>query len=116
LLRFEEVLVEILGVLERFLHRLLGDLVEHHPAHLVFFPSRRWAMCHAIASPSRSGSGARKHGFLALRGLAELGDDLRLAVDDRVLGLEVVLDVHAELALRQVDDVPDGRLHLVVAP
>ena len=31
-------------------------------------------------------------------------------------GVEVVLDVDAELALRQVDDVPDRRLHLVVAP
>src|SRR5262249_13543693 len=53
--------------------------------------------------------------LLALRRLAQLGDDLPLAVNDLILGGEILLDVDAELALGQIDDVPHRRLHLVVA-
>jgi hypothetical protein len=70
------------------------------------------AMCQAMASPSRSGSGASKHPRRPLgRGL-DLRDDLLLAVDDDVLGLEIVLDIDADGGLGQVLDVSDGGLHL----
>ena len=49
-----------------------------------------------------------------LRRLLELGDDLAALGDDDVLGLEIVLDVDAELALRQVPDVAHGGHDLVV--
>jgi len=52
--------------------------------------------------------------FFVFRGLLELLDDLALAVDDGVLGLEVVLDVDAELRLGQVDDVADRRFDRIV--
>jgi hypothetical protein len=52
--------------------------------------------------------------LLVLGRLLDLVEDLRLALDDVVLGREVVLDVDPELRLGQVHHVPDRRLHEVV--
>ena len=74
------------------------------------------AMCQAIASPSRSGSGASST-RPAMRGRRlDLRQHLLLRLDDDVLGLEAVLDVDAHLLARQILDVPDRRLHDVAAP
>ena len=70
-------------------------------------------MCQAMASPSRSGSVARKTLSAPCGGLLELVEHLLLALDDLVLGLEAVLHVHAHLALGQVLDVAHGGLHRV---
>src|SRR6185369_11970173 len=59
--------------------------------------------------------GGQEDVLLVLRRLLDLREDGRLALDDVVLGFEVVLDVDAELRLREVHDVADRRLHLVVA-
>ncbi len=45
-----------------------------------------------------------------LGGLLEFFDDLFLAGDDAVLGLESVFDINAQLFLGQVPHVPHGRL------
>ena len=49
----------------------------------------------------------------ALGGLLQLRERLGLALDGDVLGLEPVLDVHAELPRGQVADVADRGLHVV---
>ena len=61
LLRLVEVAVELLRVADGLLHRALGDLVEQHAVDVALGARCRWfsAMCQAMASPSRSGSGAR---------------------------------------------------------
>src|SRR5262249_37668004 len=50
----------------------------------------------------------------ALRRGAQLADDLLFARYDGVVRSEAVVDVDAELALRQVLDVPDRRLDRIV--
>ena len=57
------------------------------------------ATCQAIASPSRSRSVARKTWSAPRGGLLDVGDLLAAVVRDHVVGCEVVVDVHAELAL-----------------
>ena len=84
--------------------RLTGALVSSWPA-----------TCQAIASPSRSGSVARKTRLAALGRLLDIRQGLGLALDRDVLGLEAVVDVHAELPGGQVPDMADRGLHAVAA-
>jgi len=74
------------------------------------------AMCQAMASPSAVGVGRQVDVLLVLGGLLDVLEHLRLALDDVVLGREVVLEVDPELRLGQVHHVADGGLHLVVPP
>ena len=55
--------------------------------------------------------GGEVDGAGALGDALELRDDLALAADGLVLGLEVVLEVDPELALGQVADMPHRGLH-----
>ena len=80
---------------------------------LVFDGRTSSAMCQAMASPSRSGSGASRTRVRDLGGRLDLVQHLLLAVDDLVLGLEVVLDVDPHLLLGQILHVADRRLHHV---
>src|SRR5262249_17918547 len=50
-------------------------------------------------------------GLVLARRLADLGDDLLLALDDLVDRLEAVLHVDADLRLRQIAHVADRGLH-----
>ena len=71
LLGIDQVAIDRSRVLEGVLHGALGDFVERHPADIdvglpffFFVPSKlsppsSSARCAAMASPSRSGSGAR---------------------------------------------------------
>src|ERR1700690_67694 len=50
-------------------------------------------------------------GVHANRQLFQLGDDLLFAGNDDVLGLEVIVGIHAKRALRQIFDVPERSLN-----
>jgi hypothetical protein len=111
----ELVGIELLGVLDRRLHRLLGDLVEEDavdvpptPEALGDVPGDRL--------PLPVGIGREVDVVGVLGRPLELLDHLPLAVNDVVLGLEIALDVHPELRLGQVDDVSDRGLHREAAP
>ena len=67
-----------------------------------------------MASPSRSGSVATKISVGLLRRVLQLLEDLLAAGDDFVRRLEPFVDVDAELALRQIADVPHRGDDLVV--
>ncbi len=111
LLGVDQVHVERPRVLERLLHRALGDLVEGQPLDRLFgrlehrsqVPGDRLALAVGIGREVNALGGLG-------RGL-EPRDRLILAHDRHVLGLEVVLDVDTELALRQVHDVAVGSEH-----
>ena len=114
LLRVHLPVVDPPGSAHRLLDRVLGDLVEQHPVggrlgiELVgHVPGDRLAL--AI------GVGGQVDGARRLGRLLELGQRLGLSLDGDVLGLEPVVDVHAELAGRQVAQVADRRLHVVAA-
>ena len=61
------------------------------------------------------GVGREEHALDAAGGALDLGEDLRLPLDDVVLRREARLDVHADLGLRQVLHVTDRRAHVVAS-
>ena len=74
----------------------------------------RFARCHEIASPSRSGSVAR-YTFDAF--FASFLSSLMIspfASDGNVLWFEIVLDIDAKLAFGQVPHMPDRSDDLIV--
>ena len=95
---------------------LLRDLVERQPVNLPLLalellgemPADRFAFAIRVGRDVDVGR--------VLGGVLELLDDLLARLDRFVLLGEVVVDVHAELALRQVADVAHRRDDLVVAP
>ena len=124
LLGVDEREVELSRVLGGRLDRILGDLVEDHPLdrdlgleHLEQVPRDRLALAILIC---------REQDFVGgLQGALELGDGLRLAIVDHVVGVEVVVDIDRILAVRlllvvrdlllarEIANVPDGAEHLV---
>src|SRR5438093_230860 len=97
-------------VRERLADSVLRDLVEQHPADVVAVaqglrdvPGDRLALA--------VGVGGDEHALRLLRRLLDLGESLRLLLDGDVLRREAVLDVHPQLALRQVAHVPHRGLH-----
>ncbi len=128
LLGLDEVHVDVAGRLDGGLDRLLGDLVEDHPAdrHLGLelveeVPGDGLALAVLVGGEEELGG--------VLEQPLELGHVRLLVAGHHVVGGEVVVDVHAEPrprlaldlgrdvggALREVADVPDGGLHDVVA-
>ena len=117
------------GFVERLADRVRRDLVEHHalaPApcgfeRLEHVPADGLALAILV--------GREDELVGALQRLLQLGDDLLLVGGNDVAGVEVVVGVDAGepavggllvvrdlfLAARQVTDVPDARLHRVIA-
>ena len=106
--------VDLAGMRERRVDGELGDLVEDDAVG-VARPSAS-ARCHAIASPSRSGSAASRVEVAFLTAAREIADLLLLALDQLVLGHEPALDVDADLRLGQIADVPHRREDDVLGP
>ena len=102
LLGVDEVHVDVARVGERLADRGFGDLVERDPAGLVArdrgrlgdVPGDRLALAVEV--------GGEEDRVGAAGGLRDVRDLLAPVVRDHVFGLEVVVDVHAELALARV--------------
>ena len=102
LLRVDEVLVDPARIGEGFADRGLRDLAERHAARLVrghlgrlgHVPGDRLALSIEV--------GREIDEVAALRGLRDVGDLLAPVLRDHVVRREVMLDVHAELALARV--------------
>ena len=117
LLGVHEVLVDIDGMLERFLNRGLGDFVEHHTsdgfsalaAALKLFldvPADRFAFAVRVS---------RHIDHVGVfRGRLQLPDHLFFAGDHLVCGLEVVVEIDADALLGKVLDVADRGEHFVL--
>src|SRR3990172_366426 len=117
LLDINFVRIDLAGVFDGEKDRLLGDLVEQHAVNFL-----------AVLGAARDGLGHVRGNGLALAvrvgreqdavrffgGGLELFHDRRLALDHDVAGLEVLFNVNAELALRQVHDLAYGGLYRVV--
>jgi hypothetical protein len=96
-------------------HGLLRDLVEREPVNLLLLaaqlldevPADRFALAVRVGRDVDVGG--------VLRGVLELLDDFLPRTDGFVRLLEVVVDVDAELALRQIADMAHRRHDLVVA-
>ena len=123
LLRVDEALVDVAGLLQGLPDRVARDLVEHHPPdrdlrlqHLAEMPRDRLALAVLVRREQQLVRAAQL--------LPEIRDDALLVGVDDVERVELVIDVDAELsvtrplllrhvrrAVRQVTDVPDARLH-----
>ena len=115
LLRVDHLLVDLGGMLERREHALLRDLVEHQPADLLLVrPAELFREMPADGLPFAVRVGRHEDRVGVLGGVLQLLEDLLAAGDDLVGRLEALLDVDAELALRQVADVSHRRDDLVV--
>src|SRR2546426_12221409 len=109
LLRVDFPLVDVEGMRQRVGDRVLGDLMEQDAPHLAAVRElARHVPGDGLALAVRVGG--EEHPFRGLRGLLDFGEGLGLLLDGHVLGREAVLDVHAELALRQIAQVPHRRL------
>src|SRR5262249_26686306 len=111
LLRVGLVHVDLARRRDRRGDALLGDLVDQHA------PQVRVDVLDLLGDVPRDrlalaiGVGREVDGLVLARSLADLGDDLLLALDDLVDRLEVAFQVDADLRLRQIADVADRRLH-----
>ena len=115
LLRVHEVLIQVPGMLECLLHRLLRNLVEGHPLNLFPLLGRRaqlqrQVVRNRLALAVRIG---RKIDFVSPgRGLLQLRDDFLFARRHNQRRLEgAILQLHAQFVLGQVHDVPHRGQH-----
>ena len=110
-----EMCVQLPRRIEPLLHALLGDLVELHPRQIQLGPLE------LLRDVPRDGLslairvGGKQHALCLLRRRLELGEHLRLALDDLVGLLEAVLDVDPHL-LGQILDVALAGEDLVPRP
>src|SRR5208282_265200 len=115
LVRVEQVVIELRGIVDRRLDGSRRDFMEQHAAHVGLglaemigdMPRDRLAFAVGVAGEVDV--------ILALRGALDLADYLLFALDYDVVGREIVLDIDAQLAFGQVHHVADRGHDLVVA-
>jgi hypothetical protein len=113
LLGIHKVLIHIAGMIESFLHRLLGDLVEGHAPYLFLFLGRRPQLKSkvirdrlAFAIRVRRQKDFIRTGSRPL----QLRYDLLLARRHNQRRYKcAILQLHANVVLGQIHDVPDRR-------
>src|SRR5581483_2778117 len=105
------LLVDAPRVQERRLDRPLGDLVEHHPVDAVGRELELLGHVPADRLPLAVGVGRDVEAAGLLGRPLELLERLGLRAHGHVLGGEVALDVDAQLARRQILEVPERGLH-----
>ena len=100
-------------MLDRLLDGLFGDFVEQHAMDLAVEPCRAGRR-YARRSPRLRDQGRwrDRYFFCSWRRLLDPFDDFGLARDDMIFGLEAMLDIDAELAFGQIDDMADRRRYL----
>jgi hypothetical protein len=106
----------LLRIRDRLLHRFFGDLVDQNPMHPAMI------FCHLIGDmpgdrlPFAVGIGGEIDMLFAAGGFFQIVDDFFLRLDHMEVRRKIFLDIDAEFALRQIDDVTDRRLDLKIAP
>src|SRR4030095_11048449 len=100
---------------ERGAHGALGDLVEGDAVDVLLLERQLLSQMPADRLPFPVGVGGDVERVGLLGGLLEVVENLLLGRRDHVLGLEVLLGIHAELGLRQVAHVSHGGLDDVLA-
>ena len=107
--------VDAARVLERRPHRALGDLVEGDAVDVLLRDRQLLGQVPADRLPFPVGVGGDVERVGLLGGLLEIVEHLLLGRRDHVLGLELLLGIHAELGLGQVAHVPHGGLDHILA-
>src|SRR5208282_4375314 len=115
LVRVEQVVIELRGIVHRLLDGSRRDFMQQDAADVGRglaemvgdMPRDRLAFAIRVAR--------QVDVFLALGGALDLADHLLFAFDYDIVGREIVLDIDPQLALGQVHDVTDRRHDLVIA-
>ena len=107
--------VDAARVLERRPYGPLGDLVEGDAVDVLLRDRQLLGQMPADRLPFPVGVGGDVERVDLLGGLLEIVEHLLLGGCDHVLGLELLLGIHAELGLGQVAHVPHGGLDDVLA-
>ena len=115
LLRIDHLQIDRARMLHRFLHRLLGDLVEHQAVDLFLLRPELFGQMPADRFAFAIGVGRDVDVGRILRRALQLGDHFLARRDRFVHRREIIIDVDAKLALRQIADVSHRREHFVVA-
>jgi len=111
----ELVSVQLLRIRDRLLHCFFSDLVDQNPMHAAMI------LCHLIGDMPGDrlsfavGIGGEIDMLFSSRGFFEIVDHFFLRLDHVEVRREIFLDIDAELALRQIDDVTNRRLDLKIA-
>src|SRR5581483_2831353 len=117
LLRINQIVVDLNGLLESFLNGRFGDLVEEDAIDLTLLfaaPADFFGDVAADGFAFTVGVGGDVNRLGVFGGFLQLSDDLFLARHDFVSRLEVVFDVHAEAFFREVLDVTDRGENFVI--
>src|ERR1017187_6987899 len=116
LLRIDQLHVDLTGMVEGGAYRVLRDFVELDTeklgAVLLALQDLPQMPGNRLAFPIRIGRQVNLLG--TLRGLLQFGDQCFPLGGDLVRGLELLLNLNTELALRQIPDVTHGGLHTEV--
>ena len=115
LLRIDHLHVDGARMLHRFLHRLLGDLVEHQAVDLFLLPAELFGEVPADGFAFAIGVGCDVDVGGVLRRALQLGNHLLARRQQFVHRRETFIDIDAKLALRKIADVSHRREHFVVA-
>ena len=120
------MLIDIARMLKRFTYRPLCDLIKGHAAKALVPVFFFFLFLFRFRAVTQFFGKVRGNGFaFAVRirrqvdrvhsacQLLQLGNDLFLAGNDDVLGIEIVIDVDAQRALGQIFDVPERGLNRV---
>src|SRR5262249_32185385 len=107
--RVDHLHVDLARLLDGLEDRLLGDLVEHQTADFLFRRAELLGEVPADGFAFAVGVGRDVDLVGRLRRVFQLLDDLDAVGNDDVLRLAPGVDVHTQLALRQIPDVADRR-------
>ena len=113
LLGLHKMGVDAARVLEGLADRVARDLVKDHAIKFHLPGVQEFAQVRADGFPFAVRVCGQVDGVRLAGGSLQFVDDVLLRRDDDVVRLEVLLDVHAQVLLRQVHDVPHRGLHRV---
>ena len=113
LLRVHHLHVDLARVVERFVNRVRRDLVELDALVALRGEVHRFEQVPRDRLALAVGVCRQVDLLRVLRGRLQLLDDLLLVLRHDVPRCEVVIDVNAELRLREIAHVADGRTHIV---
>ena len=114
LLGIHQVIVDLPGMLDGILHHLLGDLVEGHPVGLFLRQVQQLLQVpgDGLSLPVRVR--CQIDGIRVLGGGFQLLDQRLFAPDGQIFRREVMLQIHAHAALRQIPQMAHAGLHHIV--
>ncbi len=113
LLGVHQIHVQLPGGGDGLVDHLFGDLVEGDPEGLVARQPQQLLQMPGDGLPLPVRVGGQKDTLTLFSGLFQIGNDILFPLDGLVVHGEILLHIHADLALGQVPDMAHGGLDLI---